>query len=113
MVGFVWMAAGVIGAAQADDKTPAAGKEAFENYCSRCHGATGNGDGPDAKRLPVSPRILTSGKFKFRTTASGTPPLDSDLMWTLNHGLSGSGMPSFANLDMGNKKKIVADPESG
>jgi DMSO reductase family type II enzyme heme b subunit len=94
--------------ASADDALIAAGREAYVQQCARCHGPTGNGDGPDAKRLPVSPRILTSGMFKFRTTASGTPPTDEDLLWVLNHGMSGAGMPSFANLQLDTKKAIIA-----
>lgn len=84
------------------------GKEAYIQYCARCHGATGLGDGPDAKRVPVTPRNFTRGTFKFRTTASGTPPTDTDLMNVLNHGLSGSGMPNFANLGIDVKTSLIA-----
>lgn len=85
-----------------------AGKAAYGLYCARCHGDQGKGDGMDAKRVPVKPRDLTSGVFKFRSTASGTPPSDADLMWVLNHGLSGSGMPSFANLEKDAKESLIA-----
>ena len=49
------------------------GKATFEQHCARCHGPEGKGDGPDAKRVPVVPRDLTEGLFKFQSTAQGTP----------------------------------------
>src|SRR6185503_3874776 len=76
------------------------GKESFGMQCSRCHGPSGKGDGPDAKRLTVVPRDLTEGVYKFQSTKQGTAPSDKDLLWILNHGMSGAGMPSFANLSM-------------
>lgn len=97
----------MLSGARADEATLAAGKESYIAYCARCHGATGKGDGSDGKRTPITPRNLTNGVYKFRTTESGTAPTDADLMWVLNHGMSGSGMPSFANLDNQVKKNII------
>lgn len=31
------------------------GKSLYEQWCSGCHGITGNGDGPNSARLPVAP----------------------------------------------------------
>ena len=76
----------------------AAGKEAFETNCVRCHGATGGGDGMDSKRMSPRPRKLSEGIFKFRTTASGTLPTDEDLFRTISQGLPGSRMPEFQRL---------------
>jgi cytochrome c oxidase cbb3-type subunit 2 len=76
----------------------AAGKEAFTVNCARCHGETGEGDGPDAKRMDPKPRKLSEGTFKFRTTASGTLPTDFDLFHTVSEGLPGSKMPEFNRL---------------
>src|ERR1044071_3281854 len=84
------------------------GKAMFDQHCARCHGPEGKGDGPDSKRVPVTPRNLTEGVFKFTSTAQGTPLSDEDLMWTLNHGMTGSGMPSFGNLNVNTKKALVA-----
>lgn len=75
-----------------------AGKQAFMDNCARCHGATGAGDGRDAARMHPKPRILSEGVFKFRTTASGTPPTDEDLYRTISEGLPGSRMPEFQRL---------------
>ena len=77
---------------------PEAGKQAFADNCARCHGPTGAGDGRDAKRMFPHPRKLSEGVFKFRTTASGTPPTDEDLFETISNGLPGSRMPDFQRL---------------
>ena len=84
------------------------GKATYDLHCARCHGLQGKGDGMDAKRVSVPPRDLTEGVFKFQSTAQGTPPSDEDLMWTLNHGMSGAGMPSFSNLNNDVKKSLIA-----
>ncbi len=36
------------------------GKQLYDTYCMACHGATGHGDGPAAKNLPVQPFDLTT-----------------------------------------------------
>jgi len=75
-----------------------AGKQAYLDNCARCHGPTGAGDGRDSKRMFPRPRKLSEGVFKFRTTASGTPPTDEDLYETISNGLPGSRMPDFQRL---------------
>jgi mono/diheme cytochrome c family protein len=40
--------------------TIARGAALFPAQCARCHGATGKGDGPDARALPVPPADLTA-----------------------------------------------------
>ena len=75
-----------------------AGKQAYADNCARCHGPTGAGDGRDSKRMFPHPRRLSEGVFKFRTTASGTPPTDEDLYETISNGLPGSRMPDFQRL---------------
>ena len=75
-----------------------AGKQAYLDNCARCHGPSGAGDGRDAARMYPRPRVLSEGVFKFRTTASGTPPTDEDLYRTLSDGLPGSRMPEFQRL---------------
>ncbi len=86
----------------------AAGKLAYETNCARCHGPTGAGDGFDAKRMFPKPRNLAEGIFKFRTTASGTPPTDGDLFHTLSTGLPGSRMPDFQRLPEETRWHLVA-----
>ena len=75
-----------------------AGKQAYMDNCARCHGPAGAGDGRDSARMFPRPRKLSEGVFKFRTTASGTPPTDEDLFQTISNGLPGSRMPDFQRL---------------
>lgn len=98
---------GVVVAAE-NDALIAEGRKQYLAHCARCHGPEAKGDGIDAKRLPVVPRDLTSGVYKFRTTASGTPPSDADLRRVIDRGLGGSGMPSFGNLSASAKDALIA-----
>ena len=83
------------------------GKQAYTDNCARCHGATGAGDGRDSARMFPKPRRLSEGVFKFRTTASGTPPTDEDLFHTLSEGLPGSRMPEFQRLPEETRWQLV------
>lgn len=87
---------------------PAAGEQAYKDNCARCHGPTGAGDGRDAGRMFPRPRPLAEGVFKFRTTASGTPPTDEDLFQTISEGLPGSRMPDFTRLPEETRWQLVA-----
>lgn len=84
-----------------------AGRVAYEQHCSRCHGITGKGDGFYGKRLYPKPRDLTSGIFKFRSTESGSAPTDDDLFYTLSHGLNAGGMPDWVHLDEATRWQLV------
>lgn len=76
--------------------------------CARCHGDTGHGDGPDAARMVPRPRDLTTGTYKFRTTASGSPPTDEDLFRTITNGLAGTRMPGWEGLREETRWQLVA-----
>jgi len=71
------------------------GKAIFDAKCTECHGASGKGDGPAAALLTPRPRDFTTGKFKIRTTESGTGPTDDDLMQTVRQGMYGTSMPGW------------------
>ncbi len=90
------------------DLGPEAAKELFKANCARCHGISGAGDGLDARRMLPRPRKLSEGVFKFRTTASGTPPTDEDLYRTISRGLPGSRMPDFQRLPEESRRMLVA-----
>jgi len=78
--------------------TIAQGKRLYEVNCIQCHGAEGKGDGYGAPFLVPPPRDLTSGQFKFRTTAGGQLPTDDDLFRTISRGANGTGMPPWKYL---------------
>ncbi len=84
-----------------------AGRRAFAQHCARCHGEQGKGDGVDAKRFYPRPRDLSMGRYKFRSTESGTPPVDEDLFLTVTQGLPGSNMPDWQHLDEATRWQLV------
>lgn len=84
------------------------GRALFGRECSACHGTMGAGDGPASAFLDPRPRDFTKKTFKFRTTESGKPPLTEDVLATLERGLPGSAMPSFAFLPIEDRRKVGA-----
>jgi cytochrome c oxidase cbb3-type subunit 2 len=85
-----------------------AGKAAYLRECSGCHGERGDGRGTAAPFLDPRPRDFTAGAFKFRTTPSGRGPATADLLRTIERGLPGTSMPSFAFLPADERRKIAA-----
>src|SRR5580765_769145 len=71
------------------------GKAVYDAHCVECHGSVGKGDGPSAAYLVPRPRDFTSGKYKIRTTESGTIPSDDDLIGSVRRGLYGTAMPGW------------------
>jgi mono/diheme cytochrome c family protein len=71
------------------------GKVVYDAHCVECHGTTGKGDGASAAYLVPRPRDFTTGKYKIRTTESGTVPSDDDLIGSVRRGLYGSAMPGW------------------
>jgi mono/diheme cytochrome c family protein len=71
------------------------GKAVYEARCVECHGREGRGDGPAARMLMPHPRDLTTGKYKIRSTETGSVPTDDDLIRTVRQGLYGSAMPGW------------------
>lgn len=84
------------------------GREVYTRECASCHGTLGAGDGPAAAFLDPRPRDFTKKTFKFRTTESGKPPRTEDVLATLERGLPGSAMPSFAFLSPEEKRRAGA-----
>ena len=80
------------------DAAAVRGARLFAASCAACHGSEGRGDGPGAADLDPPPRDLTSREFRFRTTPSGAPPRDEDLVRTIREGLPGTAMPAFGTL---------------
>ena len=83
------------------------GREVYVKYCIGCHGENGVGDGPAAARLITQPRDFTSGVYKFRSTDSGSLPLEIDLYRTITRGLSGVSMPAFPLMPHRDKLAVI------
>lgn len=84
------------------------GKEVYERRCVGCHGEKGDGKGDAATFfVKVLPRDFTSGTFKFRTTPSGSLPLDSDIFRTITIGVRGTAMPPWFDLPENERWDVV------
>lgn len=84
------------------------GEGLYRRYCIGCHGPQGDGNGENAPYLDPKPRDFTLAQFKCRSTPTGTLPLDSDLIHSLERGLRGSNMPSWLPLSDENRQALVA-----
>jgi cbb3-type cytochrome c oxidase subunit III len=102
-------ALGVCGAAgaRAADPPAEAGKALYERNCAQCHGDKGDGDGPAAVHLLPRPRDFTTGKFKIRTTPSGTLPTDDDLRRVIRAGMPYTSMPAWPGLSDAEVSAVV------
>ena len=85
------------------------GKIVYEKHCVECHGVSGKGDGPAAALLTPHPRDFSLGRYKIRTTETGSLPTDDDLLRSVRKGLYGSAMPGWDNiLADSNLRDVVA-----
>ena len=74
------------------------GKNVYDAHCVECHGESGRGDGPSAAYLTPSPRDFTTGKYKIRSTETGSVPTDDDLIQSVQQGLYNTAMPGWARI---------------
>jgi len=66
------------------DALAEAGKRVYQAHCVRCHGMSGNGDGPDArKKLPRPPSF------------AGMQPSFAGAQQVIQNGVAGTAMPSW------------------
>jgi len=80
----------------------------YDRHCAACHGAEGDGQGPAAYLLSPKPRDFTSGTYKFRSTPSGSPPTDADLLRTVQRGIPGTPMPMWDRLSETDQVALVS-----
>lgn len=88
--------------ARADDDVKL-GERIYQENCAACHGDKGDGKGPQADRFSTKPRNFTSGIYKFRTTPSGSLPLDQDIFRTVTRGVRGTSM--LAQLQLSERER--------
>jgi DMSO reductase family type II enzyme heme b subunit len=84
------------------------GKILYDKWCAQCHGEKGDGKGPAADLVFPKPRDFTKGTYKFHSTASGEPPLDSDIIRSIRNGNPGTSMPPWTRFSDDDVKAIVA-----
>ena len=69
------------------------GKKIFEINCAKCHGLTGNGDGPEAKNHNPSPAVLSNPKL---TGDKNTVAYDN--FEVINVGIANTAMKSWTGI---------------
>jgi len=95
------VAIGSVRAAAQDVGTEAqreSGRRLYLKYCSQCHGEQGDGEGIATPHLDPRPRDFTTGRFKVRTTPSGTLPTHQDLVDIIRRGMPYTSMPGWPTL---------------
>lgn len=83
------------------------GARLYGRLCATCHGVEGDGAGLAARFLYPKPRNFRQEQFRMVTTTNMIPS-DDDLMHTLERGMPGSSMFSFAHLSLEDRKALVA-----
>ena len=93
--------------AAAQDGADDLGGRTYAKYCAQCHNDNGDGRGIAAPYLEPPPRDFTSGKYKLRSTPTGTVPTDADLEGSIRDGLPGTGMPAFPDLSAAELDAVI------
>lgn len=84
------------------------GKVLYDKWCAQCHGYKGDGKGYASDFVFPKPRDFTKGTYKFRSTPSGEPPLDDDIIRSIRKGNPGTSMPPWKRLS-DDEVKALAD----
>lgn len=82
----------------------------YQENCAVCHGENGDGAGPLASGFSSTPRNLTTGIFKLRSTGIGQFPTKADLAKTIQQGITGSygaSMPAFEDFSQNELDALI------
>jgi len=74
---------------------PRAGQVVYRKACASCHGERGDGQGVAAADLDPEARDFTRGVYRYRSTPSGSLPVDGDLARTVLMGAPHTSMPAW------------------
>jgi len=96
------------GTSQQRQKLLERGRQSYAMYCVGCHGEKGDGNGPAARFLNPKPRDFRVGRLKFAGVPANSAPTDEDYLRVIDHGLSGTAMPSWNLVSRAEQKAIVA-----
>jgi cytochrome c oxidase cbb3-type subunit I/II len=83
------------------------GEKIYLANCAACHGDKGDGKGPEANRLKTKPRDFTTGNYKFRSTPSGSLPLDQDIFGTISRGVRATSMLAQLHLSQNERWAVT------
>ena len=95
-----------------DPETLSRGMHVYQRYCLSCHGEFGDGRGVSAPYLDPRPRDFTKGVYKWRSTPTGTLPIDDDINRTIRSGLYNTNMPRWSGLTEGQLWDVTLYVES-
>jgi mono/diheme cytochrome c family protein len=85
----------------------AEGGKLYYRHCLQCHNLPGDGRGTAGLWVIPYPRDFRRGAFKFVSSGECGKPRRADLLRTLNEGLKGTAMPSFALLQEGERDLLA------
>jgi mono/diheme cytochrome c family protein len=86
----------------------ARGNLLYGQHCEVCHGANGDGNGRRASELSPPPRNFAKGVYEFRSTPTGTLPMDEDIWKVISDGLHGTAMVPWMSLPENDRWALVA-----
>ncbi len=74
------------------------GADAYMRACRPCHGALGEGNGPQAVGMAPRPRDLRLGIVAYASVPSGSLWRDEDVIRIVRSGLAGTGMRAWREI---------------
>jgi len=74
------------------------GRDLYNRYCATCHGFDGKAETAQARQLDPRPRDFSKAEFK-RVASPGALPTDAELGALITHGIPGTGMPGWPQLE--------------
>lgn len=83
------------------------GREIYNRYCATCHGADGKAQTAQGGQLDPRPRDFTLAQFKHKLAPGDGLPTDAELKQVVRHGIPGSQMPAWPNLDPDDLDAVV------
>jgi mono/diheme cytochrome c family protein len=83
------------------------GAAAYMRACRPCHGALGDGHGPQAVGMDPPPRDLRLGIVAFASVPAGSLWRDEDVVRIVRAGLAGTGMRAWNDVSDGDLAAIV------
>jgi len=90
------------------DVDHAAGRMSYLRHCASCHGDAGDGHGEAARWQSSRPRDFTRGEIELRSTRSGEPAREEDLVRTISLGVPGTDMPAWAGELAPSERRLLA-----
>jgi mono/diheme cytochrome c family protein len=102
-----FVSAEVLGGVAVPAATLNRGAAAYLRSCRPCHGALGDGQGPQAVGMTPPPRDLRLGVIAFASVPAGSLWRDEDVVRIVRAGLAGTGMRAWRDISDDDLAAIV------